>query len=171
MNFEERKSIARDMLMTFLGGFSAPRGLDDEAQARTVANLSDAFARRLPLTGVDGFRENVEATFTRVRDNHASYAWPPQAVFVEAMPTGGGGKAQKTFRADVREVAERAMMAGDPVPERWIWREDLVIPANVREGYRRGCVEAHRDVYGDEVGMRILEQRYGPRVQMYRDAA
>lgn len=171
MNFDQRKAVAREMLMQFLERFSAPRGLSDEAQAKTIAGTSEAFARKLPVVSEDKYREHIEATFTKVLDSHASYAWPPQAEFVEAMPRPSSAKAPETFKAQDHTAIVDMMQAGEPVPDVYIWGSrshevGRLVGSEVMHRYREGSVRAYREAYRQEA-KRIMSQKYGAQVERF----
>jgi hypothetical protein len=175
MNFDERKKIARELLTEFLGGFSAPRGLSDEGQAKTIYSISDAFARRMPISGQSEYEQAIIKVFEKVLDNHTTYAWPPQGIIVDAMPQAESksfGAAPESFKGNDEMVA-KAMNEGDGVPERAVWgslAKRLVhsgaVSRDVMDKYRMGSVESFRGVYRDEAA-KIMEAKHGFQVREY----
>jgi len=175
MTFEERKSVAREMLMAFLGRFTPPRGMDEDGQVAMVSAIADAFARKMPVVQIEEYRDRVGEVLTKVADSQSSYAWPPQGAFVEAMPRGyGAGRAApETFKSSDSTLA-KAIRDGDAIPEIVVWGhvgQSLVSAGDVSaadlEAYRAGSVRSWRGVYGDGA-MDLLEARYGAEVRRYR---
>lgn len=176
MKFEERRAKAESAVVEFLSGFAPPRGLSDEAMAKHVANIADAFARRLPVGDEVRFNSDIEKTFTAIRDNHKSYAWPVQSEFVDAMPKGvsqSGAKLQQ-YKPDEKEAMVRRMSAGEAVPEGYVWGHmaasiGAMAGRDVLDQYRRGSVSAFVDVFAnDAYGM--LQAKYGDVVAPYFSA-
>lgn len=174
MKFEGRTRKAQSMLLDFLGQFSAPRGLSDDAMKKTIESIAQAFARKLPVTEMAKFEENVETTFTGVRDSHKGYAWPTQSEFVDAMPKSSAtGPKVEAFKVDGLERAARQINSGAAVPDNWIWGAmswTLVsgghVSSSQMDTYRVGHVKQFKDVYGaDAYGM--AQNKYGDVVAKY----
>ena len=149
--------------------------MDNDSKSAMFSGIADALNRKLPVTNEDTFRGNLERTFAGVRDNHKSYAWPPQAEFVSNLSTNGssGKKAQETFSLDPDELAAKRMNNRDSVSERYVWGRASVriydkqlIDRETLELYRRGDVERCKEVYRDDA-KRIMEQRHGHVVLQY----
>jgi len=175
MKFEERKSKARAEVVLFLDSFAPPRGLSDDAMKSQVSNISDAFARRLPVTDVEQFGANLQKTFTAIRDHHKGYAWPVQSEFVDAMPKGHVASASKVeaYQTDEKQMIARRMNASAPAPESWVWGPgswSLVsggfVSREVMDGYRRSSIRTHRAIFSDD-SYGMLQSRYGDIVGPY----
>lgn len=175
MKFEQRKSAAQTAVVAFLSGFAPPRGLSEDAMKSHITNIAGAFARRLPVTDAAQFSENLEKTFTTIRDHHKGYAWPVQSEFVDAMPKGvsaTGPKLEPYKPAADRGMANR-MAAGEGVPEEWVWGPSswsLVssgqVSREVMDRYRTGSVNHFKQIYRhDAYGM--LQSKYGDVVGPY----
>lgn len=164
MTFEERKRIAAELLVDFLGDFAAPRGLDDQQMARRITSTADAFARRMPIG--DGYEEKIEMVLQKLRDTHQSNSWPPQAAFVEMMPRmETRGAAPATFRPDAGDWIAKRMSVGDPVPETQLWKNIDVDPETL-DRYRFAAAENWRSVYGSDAE-KMMVARYGSFVRRY----
>lgn len=164
MNFEERKSAAQDLVLGFLSGYTAPRGLDENQLSQRVTNIADAFARRMPTGG--NYEEKVEAVLSRVRDTHESNTWPVQAVFVSQMPSREVSKsAPATYRPEDADHIPKLMQENLPVPERMIWR-DVQVSAEILDGYRQASVKSWSDAYRGDA-RDLMVQRYGAVVDRY----
>lgn len=172
MNFEDRKAVAREMVTAFLGRFTPPRGMSEDGQVAMVSAIADAFARKMPVVPAEEYRDKVGEALTRVADAHASYAWPPQGVFVEAMPKGHGGgkKAPETFSGSSWAAAIRD---GRSVPEGVVWGIEgaaLVTGGEVTgaelAAYREGSLRAWVDVYGEDAAD-LLANKYGAEVNRF----
>lgn len=174
MKFEQRKSVAQEQVVSFLANFSAPRGLTEDAMAVHVAGIADAFARKMPVTDQAQYYENIEKTFTKIRDGHKGYAWPVQSEFVEAMPSSyTPGPKVETYKADDDERAVKAFDEGAGVPEAWVWGQQawrLISSGRVSkqrmDEYRHGSVRSFRDVYRSDA-YSIMQGRYGDIVAPY----
>lgn len=175
MDFEQRKSEARSMLVDFFAGFSAPRGLDEDQQAARISGIADAFARRMPIEG--DYREKVESVFAKVRDTHLSNSWPPQAVFVMAMPKSEtmGRKAQETFVPDTMKALGRKVEFGDGIPDRFIWGpgysallDSGFVSIDQLEKYRIASIRSFKETYR-HLGYEEMFKRFGHEVTPYFD--
>ena len=175
MKFEERRSKARLAVVEFLSGFAPPRGLSDEAMAKHVANVADAFARRMPVGDETRFNSDIEKTFTSIRDNHKGYAWPVQSEFVDAMPKGAapsGAKLQQ-YKTDEKVAIAKRMNANEPVPEAWVWGQSSwpvvaggMVSRDQMDAYRRASAGKFKVIYGpDAYG--IMQAKYGDVVGAY----
>lgn len=168
MNFDERKRVSTEMVVDFLEAYTVPRGLSDDAQAKRINSVADAFARRMPTSG--DYREQVEKVFDKIRDTHISNSWPAQAIFVMAMPAGDviTPKAAETFEpASPFAWAADAMRKGDPVPERYVWgrpSQQMLSAGEIDRAtmdlYRRSSIEHHRSVYRHEAE-KIVAGKFG----------
>lgn len=175
MKFDERRAKAKAALAEFLSSFAPPRGLDDDALKAQAANIADAFARRMPVTDMARYEENIEKTFTAIRDNHKGYAWPVQSEFVDAMPrsTSVSGPRIETFKGDEKEQVARRMNDRQPVPESWVWGAlswPLVagglVPRDLMDSYREASARTFKEIYKhDAYGM--LQAKYGDVVAPY----
>lgn len=164
MNFEERKQIATDKLVDFLGDFTPPRGMDDQQMARRITSAADAFARKMPI-GPE-YEEKIDAVLLKLRDTHLSNSWPPQAAFVGLMPKSEfRGSAPATYRPERGNWLADRMRAGDPVPETQIWQH-VEVERDVLERYRFHAVDRWRSVYGHEAEQ-MMVSKYGSSVRRY----
>lgn len=177
MNFDQRKAEAKRLVFSFLSDFTVPRGMTSDQQASRIIGIADAFARRMPTRG--DYTEACERVLDKIRDTHLSNSWPAQAVFVMAMPQTEAmqPKAAETFRPDEWELAAQKMGDGQPVPERYIWgptSDALVnkrlVTVQCRDRYRKGSIEAHREVYGIDA-WKIMERNFGSEVRQYAPVA
>ena len=177
MNLADRHTTAMAMLMDFLEGYSAPRGLDDDAKEKHLRDMADSFTRKLPVTDAAQFAENIERTFTAVKDTHKSFAWPNQAEFVMAMPKGSShapnGKLE-TYRPIDQDIRiANGMNSGSSVPDRYVWgsgslrlRYSGQVSDEIMDGYRKSSVAHFRKVYMAGADMMLL-QAYGDIVVPY----
>lgn len=175
MKFEQRKSEAKEMVMSFLSTMSPPRGVDPQGLANQIDGIADAFARKMPTKG--NFGEAVKEVFTRLRDTHLSNTWPPQAAFVLAMPKADtmGRAAAETFQVkDPVERYSRLMLEGDVVPEALLWGSiSGQLPRRELERYRSVSVLNWVEFYRDSAAT-LMAAKYGPVVHGYfprREAA
>lgn len=167
--FEKRKREAQEMVATFLSDYSPPRGISDDALARRVNNIADAFARRMP---VNNYSEAIMKVFEKIRDTHERNSWPVQAVFVMAMPAREkGGASPETF-SNKLDYAEM-MREGLPVPEFCIWGREAARMMNsgavefeLMEKYREGSIRAHQDTYRSQA-YKVMRGRLGAIVDGY----
>lgn len=167
--FDERKRIAAELLMDFLDRFAAPRGMDDDAQAKRIEAIAESFARNMP-TGAD-YAAQVEKVFSLVEDTHDGHSWPTQARFVSCMPRAGaqtGAKAAETFSPDDRAVwLKKRMDQSQPVPEPLLWGAGAAnVGGALLERYRAASVLAWREAYKQEAYAMMLG-RYGTEVELY----
>ena len=164
MNFDERKQIATELVVDFLGDFSPPRGLDDSQMAKRIVKVADAFARRMPTDG--DYREKVGKVLTRVSDTHLSNSWPAQAAFVMAMPEMEyRGAAPRTFQADKDSSVPRLMSQGLPVAESEVWKNHDV-SREVIDRYRFAAVQKWLEVHKTDA-QRFMMAKYGAIVCPY----
>lgn len=168
MTFEERKREATRILIEFLGGFVAPRGMDDSQLATRISLIADAFARRMPTKG--DYEAAVQAVLTRVMDTHMSNTWPPQAAFVMAMPNRelSEFRAAETYApADPVKRIQKLMDEGEAIPETAIWGN---IASQLHRGhldrYRNASVLNWMDVYGPSAH-ELMRAKYGMCVDPY----
>lgn len=175
MNFDERKSTAREMVMEFLDSLSPPRGVDPQGLSEMINNIADAFARKMPVAG--DFRENAGKVFTKLRDTHMSNSWPPQAAFVLAMPASDamGRKAAESFSVESYPDHYSEMMRNrQPVPESALWGSIASkLPRRELERYRGASVMSWIELYRDDAES-LMKARYGTEVLPYfpsREAA
>lgn len=174
MTFEERKRKAQSILIDFLSIFTAPRGLDDGQLARRIAEVADAFARRMPVKG--DYEAAVHAVLKRVMDTHLSNTWPPQAAFVMAMPNREVREflTQQTYEpTDPIERIGKLMEEGEAVPESTIWGNSAsLLPHRHVDRYRNASVMRWMEVYGKDAPS-LMRSHYGPVVNEYfpREAA
>jgi hypothetical protein len=175
MNFDQRVKIANAQVLEFLERYKAPTGLSDEAQFKTVEAISQAFARRLPVTSEAGYVKNIHKTFDRVADSHNSYAWPPQGAFVESMtfPGSGAKAAQETYTPDPLKNLADMMNAGQAVAESALWGATAsglisksLVTAEVLERYRNASAQNWAATYRHEAE-EMMVAKYGQRVRAY----
>jgi hypothetical protein len=178
MKFEERRDFALGEISTFLERYTPPRGMTQEAQDATVLSIAEAMARRLPDTGQDEFRANLEKVLEKVADTHSSYAWPPQGVFVDCLPTSqGSGRAPlQTFKADDIQIAVKKMERGDGVSEGVVWGNLGIRAVNSGEvsqetldEYRAASVKKWLGAYRDHAPT-LMSERFGAVVLPYLPA-
>jgi hypothetical protein len=177
MTFDERLAEARKLVFEFLNDLRPPRGMSDDALAKIVEGVADAFARKLPLSTKEAFADAVQKTFVTVSDNHKGYTWPSQAAFVDAMPklsSSVGKAAAETFApTDHLEAAANKMRDGQPVGEGYIWGtnsrrmtgEGFITHATM-DSYRMGSTFHFRDAYR-EAGEEMMVAKYGDQVKPY----
>lgn len=173
MNFDQRTACAMELVIEFLDTLCPPRGLGADQQATRIAQISDAFARRMPTEG--DFAEKTQGVLQRVRDTHLSNTWPAVAVFVMAMPEENKSvRAPSTFEGgDWKRAEADRMMAGKPVAEsfvfgirsKWLLDDGLVTP-DVLQSYRFGVVQEFRETYGSQADQMLLA-RYGESVRPF----
>jgi hypothetical protein len=174
MRFDQRKSAALAEVKIFLSNFASPRGLSLEAQAVHIKGISDAFARKLPVTEAAQFSENIEKTFTSIRDTHKGYAWPVQSEFVDAMPKNFRAAPKiETFKSNILAGRARLMNAGEAVGESFVWGVNSwplvssgLIDRATLDNYRQGSVMHHQSSY-DQDAYDVLQSRYGDLVTPY----
>lgn len=169
MTFDERKRIAAELLMDFLDRFAAPRGMDEDAQAKRIEAISESFARNMP-TGPE-YATQIAQVFSRVEDTHDGHSWPTQARFVASMPRGEGQvgkKAAETYKPDDHAVWLRTRMNNSlPVPEPALWGPgSSSLGGALLERYRSASVLAWRSAYKQEA-YKMMVARYGPEVELY----
>lgn len=168
MNFEDRKRKAQEILVEFLSIFSPPRGLDDSQMAARIAQISDAFARRMPEKG--DFEKAVHAVLIKVMDTHFSNTWPAQAAFVLAMPQRelSQFRSAETYRpSNPVERMEGLMDAGEAIPETAVWGVMASqLPRRHLDRYRNASVLAWMDVYGPDAAQK-MRAIYGASVDPY----
>lgn len=173
MNFDQRKSEAKRLVAQFLQSYSPPRGLTPDQQAGRIVSVADAFARRMPTKG--DYAEAVENVLTKIRDTHISNSWPPQGVFVMAMPQTEKvqPKAAETFKADEDEIAASRIEAGEPVAERYVWGSgaekllrDRRVTLDAIDRYRQGSIHTRRKTYGKHAD-EMLRRDFGAVVEPY----
>jgi hypothetical protein len=169
MTFEERKQIAAELLMDFLDRFAAPRGMDDDAQAKRIEAIAESFARNMP-TGQE-YTAQIAQVFSRVEDTHDGHSWPTQARFVSSMPRGDGQvgkKAAETYKPDDRAVWLRTRMNNNlDVPEPVLWGpSSSALGGALLERYRSASVLAWRAAYKEDA-YKMMVARYGPEVELY----
>lgn len=168
MNFEQRKSEARELVMEFLSTFAPPRGVDPQGLAEIISNIADAFARKMPTKGE--YTEAVQAVFTRIRDTHMSNTWPAQAVFVLAMPSGDAmsRSAAESYRVeDYPEHYAKLMREGQPVPETCLWGTiSSQLPRRELERYRNASVISWVETYRSDA-QSLMRAQYGNEVNAY----
>lgn len=169
MTFEERKRIAAELLMDFLDRFAAPRGMDEDAQAKRIEAISESFARNMP-TGPE-YAAQIAQVFSRVEDTHDGHSWPTQARFVASMPRGDGQvgkKAAETYKPDDYAVwLKKQMSANRAVPEPAIWGNAAEqIGGQLLDRYRAASVLNWREVYKEQA-YKMMVARYGTVVEMY----
>lgn len=168
MNFEQRKTEAKALVVEFLQGFVPPRGLDDNQLAIRISQIADAFARRMPVSG--NFSELVSSALSRVLDTHMSNSWPPQAAFVGAMPSGEQRqfRSQETYQVeDPIDQYSSLMEAGDTVPETAIWGSFAgALPRRKLDEYRNASVLNWMRVYKTDAS-RLMRAKYGHVVNEY----
>lgn len=172
MKYEDRKAVAREMVTAFLSRFTPPRGMCEDGQVAMISAIADAFGRKMPVVPAEEYRDKVGEVLTRVADLHTTYAWPPQGVFVEAMPKGYGvgKKAPKTFSGSSWAAAIRD---GRSVPEGVVWGIEgalLVTNAEITSSelasYREGSLRAWKTTYGDDA-VDLLAGKYGAEVNRH----
>jgi hypothetical protein len=169
MTFDERKRIAAELLMDFLDRFAAPRGMDDDAQAKRIEAIAESFARNMP-TGAD-YAAQVAKVFSLVEDTHDGHSWPTQARFVSCMPRAGaqtGAKVVETYRPDDYAVwLKKRMTESLGVPEPALWGPiSSSLGGSLLERYRSASVLAWRKAYKQEAYAMMLA-RYGTEVELY----
>ena len=172
MDFEARKREAAIMVTDFLADFVAPRGLDDSSLANRIANIADAFGRKMPTDGV--YAEKVEAVLMKIRDTHTSNTWPSQAEFIMAMPAGEQRQFAQLpqFKSDAGDRYTRLMNEGQAVPETAIWglaAASLDVPAETLARYRKGSAAAWQSTYRHQAH-EMMRSKYGPIVDDYFSA-
>lgn len=168
LDFNQRKDVAKRMVVEFLEVFSPPRGLDEKQLATRIIQIADAFGRRMPTEG--SYEEKVQAVLTRIMDTHQSNTWPPQAAFVMAMPNREQSQfaAAETFQPKSEsELIAGRMEAGQPVPETAIWGTIAgQLPHRHLDTYRNASVKAWLDTYGHKAHD-AMYARYGAAVMPY----
>lgn len=168
MDFQTRKSLAREAVTLYLDQFTAPRGLDDQQQANRIASIADAFARKMPVKG--DYIEAIKAVLVKVSDTHLSNTWPPQAAFVMAMPLGEtmGRPAAESYRVGNRaDHYGELMRDGETVPEPVIWGPlASQLPKHELDRYRNASVMTWAETYGGAAG-KMMANRYGSSVKAY----
>jgi hypothetical protein len=169
MTFEERKTIAAELLMDFLDRFAAPRGMDEDAQAKRIEAISESFARNMP-TGQE-YAALIAQVFSRVEDTHDGHSWPTQARFVASMPRGEGQvgkKAAETYKPDDRAVWLRTRMNNNlDVPDPALWGPgSSSLGGALLERYRSASVLLWRKAYGQDA-YKMMVARYGSEVELY----
>jgi hypothetical protein len=177
MTFEERLAEARTQVVEFLNDLRPPRGFSDDALAKIIEGVSDAFARRLPLSTKEDFSKAVAATFVTVADNHKGYTWPSQAAFVDAMPRLSASSttaAAETYAPPDHLVAAAAkMQENQPIAEGYVWGRlanrligEGFLRSEVMDKYRIGSALHFRDAYGEE-GEKMMVAKYGAQAAPY----
>lgn len=169
MDFNQRKAEAYRLVDAFLADYKPPRGIDDPSLASRVANIADAFARRMPTKG--DYAEAVERVLMGLRDTHQSNTWPPQAAFVERMPASERKQyaALEQYETNKRDLLQSRMEAGDAVAEVDVWgviSGSLSLGAGVLEKYRKGSVAKHVSTYRGGAA-EVMRKKYGPIVDLY----
>ncbi|WP_167646412.1 hypothetical protein [Mameliella alba] len=171
MTFEERKETALDLVMNFLDRFAPPRGLSEEQQAKQLAAIADAFARKMPET--EAFEEAVTGVLNRVADSHQSSTWPSQGAFVLAMPAKPPAfrSAPETYSQEATDEAMiKAMRANEGVDERKLWSPDATasVPHELLDKYRRSSIRSHVSAYHEDARGKMTK-KYGSVVEPYFD--
>ncbi|WP_299949091.1 hypothetical protein [uncultured Ruegeria sp.] len=175
MKFEERRDAALIEISKFLERYTPPRGMTQDAQDASVRSIAEAMARRLPVTGRDEFNANIERVLEKVADTHSSYAWPPQGVFVDGVPSAGGSRRAplQTYKTDEVELAARKMEAGEGVSEKVVWGDlgTRALNANLISGetldqYRAASVRQWQAAYRDDAPY-MMGERFGSVVLPY----
>lgn len=173
MTFEERKRAAERLVAIFLNDFSVPRGMSLDQQSKRITQIADAFARRMPTKG--DYDEACGRVLERIRDTHMSNSWPPQAVFVMAMPQTETvqPKAAETFAPDPDEIAMKRINAGEAVSEGYVWgsgSQRLLnrgwVTRDAIDRYREGSIRSHKETYGHKADD-VLRRNFGAVVNQY----
>ena len=177
MSETERKAKIRDGLMEILDRFTPPRGMSVDVQEKMVEGIVTSLNRKIPITNEETFAGNLERTFNAVLDSHKSYAWPPQGVFAENVSTNGASvsQSQETYEPSAGYNAAERMLAGEPVPERYVWGYESAgllnrgeVSREVMDSYRFASVKHARDVYKTKA-REMTEPRLGYVVARYFD--
>lgn len=177
MTFEERLAEAKTRVVEFLNDLRPPRGLPDEALAKIVEGVADAFARKLPLSTGEDFAKAIQQTFVTVADNHKGYTWPSQASFVDAMPKLSASSttaAAETYSpTDHLEAAAAKMRENHPIAEAYVWGRNSnrltgegFVSRDVMDRYRIGSAMHFREAYGEEAE-KVMAGKHGPQVLPY----
>ena len=173
MDFESRKAEAKKMVVTFLEDFVEPRGLDAEALSRRITFIAEAFARRMPTTGV--YRDLVMSVLERIRDTHESNTWPSQAAFVISMPADETvrRKPAETYKPDFYDSMAKKISDNGLIPETFVW--SVQVDNLLRDGrmtseqltaYRIGSVLSWSEVYKTSA-LEKMVSKYGEIVRPY----
>ena len=168
LDFNQRKDIAKRMVVEFLEVFSPPRGLDEKQLATRIIQIADAFARRMPTDG--SYDEKIASVLANLMDTHQSNTWPPQAAFVMAMPNREQSQfaAAETYQPKSEAtLIEGRMELGEPVPETAIWGKMASdLPHRHLDKYRNASVKSWIDTYGHKAADAMFA-RYGAAVMPY----
>lgn len=168
MNYDQRKSKAKALVLDFLGVLSPPRGLDEDQLATRIIQIADAFARRMPTDG--DYDQSVAKVLTRLMDTHQSNTWPPQAAFVMAMPHREVREfsSQETFTPkEPEQLIEGRMEKNEPVPETALWGNMASkLPHKHLDRYRNASVASWVKTYGHKAPDAMFA-KYGAAVLPY----
>lgn len=156
MNYQEKQLYVIERLQSFLAMMTPPKTIATDAdKARTIMAIADSICSKIAPRDAGHLAQVMDETLMAVADGHESYAWPPQAAFIKALPFVAEPKRAELV-PDERsmEIQAARMMRGEPVSDRYVFGDPSAEMArrcgqDAVERYRRGLARAARDVYRD----------------------
>jgi hypothetical protein len=167
MTHDEKQAYVIERLQSFLAMMTPPKTIATDAdRARTIMGIADSICSKIAPRDAGHLAEIMDQTLMSVADGHESYAWPPQAAFIKALPFVAEPKrAEVVPDQRAMEIQAARIMRGEPVSDRYVFGDPSAEMArrcgqDAVDRYRRGLAKDVRDVYRDGAAS-YMASKYG----------